>query len=98
MPGDRAEILRDHMCKKRLVEFTAMKPEFMEKAVEGRVRKVLEETCLMTQPFVKDPNKTVEKLLKDAASGMGGTVTVRRFARFVLGEGLKEAGAEEAAH
>lgn len=67
----------------------AMKPEFMEKAVEGRVRKVLEEVCLLTQPFVKDPNKTIEKLVKETSTSLGEPITIRRFARFVLGEGLK---------
>jgi len=68
-----------------------MKPEFMEKAVEGRVRKVLEESCLMTQPFVKDPTKTIAQLVKDTDAVAGGGVSIRRFARFVLGEGVKEA-------
>ncbi|MFL5813488.1 MAG: translation elongation factor Ts [Bdellovibrionia bacterium] len=75
----------------------AMKPEFMDKAVEGRVRKLLEEICLLTQPFVKDPTKTIEKLLQETSKTLGQEVSVRRFARFVLGEGMKEA-TEEAAH
>jgi len=69
----------------------AMKPEFMEKAVEGRVRKLLEEVCLMTQPFVKDPNKTIDQLVKETDKVVGGGLVVRHFARFVLGEGMKEA-------
>ena len=66
-----------------------MKPEFMGKAVDGRVRKLLEETCLMTQPFVKDPNKTIEQLQKEVSATLGGNVTIRRFARFVLGQGVE---------
>ena len=69
----------------------AMKPEFMDKAVEGRVRKLLEESCLLTQPFVKDPNKNIERVLKETSTTLGQPVSVRRFARFVLGEGMKEA-------
>jgi len=68
-----------------------MKPEFMDKAVDGRVRKLLEEICLLTQPFVKDPNKTIEKLLKETSTALGQEVSVRKFARFVLGEGMKDA-------
>lgn len=75
----------------------AMKPEFMEKAVEGRVRKVLEETCLMTQPFVKDPGKTIAQLIQEAGVAVGGGLVVRNFARFVLGEGVSES-AEEVTH
>jgi elongation factor Ts len=74
-----------------------MKPEFMEKAVEGRVRKILEETCLMTQPFVKDPNKSIAQLVKETDAAVGGGLVVRNFARFVLGEGVKES-TEEAAN
>ncbi len=72
----------------------AMKPEFMEKAVDGRVRKFLEEVCLLTQPFVKDPNKTIDQLIKETDKSVGGGLAVRRFARFMLGEGMKEAAAE----
>lgn len=76
----------------------AMKAEFMDKAVDGRVRKLLEEVCLLTQPFVKDPTKTIEKLLKETSSSLGQEVSVRKFARFVLGEGLTAAADGEATH
>ena len=71
-----------------------MKPEFLEKAVDGRVRKLLEEQCLMPQPFVKDPNKTIEQLIKETDKAVGGGLAVRRFARYVLGEGMKDAAPE----
>lgn len=71
-----------------------MKPEFMDKAVDGRVRKLLEDSCLLSQPFVKDPSKTIEQLQKETIATLGENITIRRFARFVLGEGLKEAAAE----
>ena len=74
----------------------AMKPEFMEKAVDGRVRKLLEEVCLMTQPFVKDPGKTISQLVQETDKAVGGGLVIRRFARFVLGEGQKETA--EAVH
>ena len=93
-----AEVPADILTKEREIAAAqiqnsgkAMKPEFMEKAVEGRVRKLLEEQCLMTQPFVKDPNKTIEQLIKETDKSVGGGLGVRRFARFVLGEGVKEA-------
>ncbi|MEN9722139.1 MAG: hypothetical protein RJB38_125 [Pseudomonadota bacterium] len=73
-----------------------MKPEFMEKAVEGRVRKILEETCLTTQPFVKDPNKTIAQLVKEIDASVGGGLSIHGFARFVLGEGVKESAEESA--
>jgi elongation factor Ts len=56
----------------------------VEKMVDGRIRKFLEEVTLLGQPFVKDPDQTVEKLLK--ASG----AEVRRFARVEVGEGIEK--------
>ncbi|MBK1719818.1 translation elongation factor Ts [Thiocystis violacea] len=61
------------------------KPEaIMDKIVEGRVRKYLEEVTLVGQPFVKDPEQTVAKLLKQAGA------QVRRFARIEVGEGIEK--------
>jgi elongation factor Ts len=61
------------------------KPEnIVEKMIEGRVRKFLEEVTLLGQPFVKDPDTSVEKLLKQAGA------RVRRFARVEVGEGIEK--------
>ncbi len=61
------------------------KPEnIVDKIVDGRVRKYLSEITLLGQPFVKDPDQTVEKLL----SGAGATV--KRFKRFEVGEGIEK--------
>jgi elongation factor Ts len=61
------------------------KPEaIMDKMVEGRVRKYLEEVTLLGQPFVKDPDQTVEKLLKQAGA------RVKAFARVEVGEGIEK--------
>ncbi|WP_295427556.1 translation elongation factor Ts [uncultured Thiodictyon sp.] len=59
-------------------------PAIVEKMIEGRVRKFMEEVTLLGQAFVKDPEQTVEKLLKQAGAG------VRRFARVEVGEGLEK--------
>lgn len=69
----------------------------LEKIAEGKIKKFYEDTCLMNQAFVKDPNKTIEQLLKETIAGLGENISVRRFARFVLGEGQKDA-AEEQTH
>jgi elongation factor Ts len=61
------------------------KPEaIVDKIIEGRVRKYLEEVTLLGQPFVKDPDTSVEKLLQQAGA------TVRRFARVEVGEGIEK--------
>ncbi|QBQ54717.1 translation elongation factor Ts [Nitrosococcus wardiae] len=59
-------------------------PEIIEKMVEGRLQKFLSEITLLGQPFVKDPDIKVEKLLKNAGA------SVRRFARFEVGEGIEK--------
>jgi elongation factor Ts len=60
----------------------------IEKIVDGKVEKFYSEVCLLEQPFIKDPDKTVGRLVTDAVSRLGENVIVRRFARFQLGEAL----------
>jgi elongation factor Ts len=58
----------------------------IEKIVDGKVEKFYAETCLLEQPFIKDPDKTVAALVSAAVARLGENVVVRRFARFQLGE------------
>lgn len=62
----------------------------VEKMVEGRMNKYYEEVCLLEQAFIKDPDKTVETLLKEKIGQIGENISVRRFVRFELGEGLEK--------
>lgn len=67
------------------------KPEkIVEKMVEGRISKFYEEYCLLEQPFVKDPDKTVSQLLNEKISTIGENISIRRFVRYELGEGLEK--------
>jgi elongation factor Ts len=67
----------------------AGKPDMViDKIVEGRLNKFYEEAVLLDQPFVKDPAKTVGDLLTEKVSKTGERITVRRFARYKMGEGL----------
>ncbi|MFD2613035.1 translation elongation factor Ts [Paenibacillus gansuensis] len=67
------------------------KPEkIVEKMVEGRIGKYYEEFCLMEQSFIKDPDKTIETLVKEKVATIGENISIRRFARFELGEGLEK--------
>lgn len=63
-------------------------PEVIAKMVEGRLKKFYAEICLLDQPFVKDDKKTVDDIVKEAISQTGENISVRRFARFQLGEEL----------
>ena len=63
------------------------KPEKeIEKMVEGRLEKFYGQVCLLEQPFVKNPDVTVQELLKELIGKIGENIVIRRFARFQLGE------------
>ncbi|HIK26927.1 MAG: translation elongation factor Ts [Oscillatoriaceae bacterium SKW80] len=69
----------------------ASKPEnIKEKIVQGRIEKRLKEMCLMEQPYIRDQSITVEELVKQHIATLGENIRVRRFARFVLGEGIEK--------
>ncbi len=58
----------------------------IEKMLEGKLNKFFQEVCLVEQPFVKDPDRTIEQLRTDLVGVIGENVEVRRFVRFQLGE------------
>ena len=63
------------------------KPEqIAEKIVEGKVQKFFKEAALLAQPFVKDPDKTIEQLITEVSAQTGEKIEVARFARFKVGE------------
>lgn len=69
----------------------AKKPDnIREKIVQGRIEKRLKELSLMDQPFIKDQNITVEELVKMSVAKLGENIQVRRFDRYVLGEGIEQ--------
>lgn len=68
----------------------ANKPEqVIDKIVEGRLHKFYEENVLLDQPFVKDPAKTVSELVTEKVAKTGEKITIRRFSRYKMGEGLE---------
>ena len=67
------------------------KPEkVVDKIVEGRIGKYYEENCLLEQQFVKDPDKTISQLLNEKIAQIGENISIRRFVRYELGEGLEK--------
>ena len=64
--------------------------EIAEKMVEGRIRKWQEEVVLLKQPFVMNPDQTIEQLIAETAKQTGSPVTVKGFVRFALGEGVEK--------
>ena len=63
------------------------KPDnIVEKIVEGKLGKFFQQVCLMEQPFVKEPDLTIEAYLKQTIANIKENITIRRFVRFKLGE------------
>jgi elongation factor Ts len=71
--------------------------DVLEKIASGKINKYYEETCLVRQKFVKDDKKTIEALTGEIGKSIGETLSIARFTRFVLGDGV-EAAAEETQH
>ena len=74
--------------KERKVKVGALK--IIEKMVAGRIEKYYKEVCLMEQPFVKDPDKTISDLITESIAKIGENISIRRFTRYQLGEGIEK--------
>ncbi len=69
----------------------ANKPEqVLAKIMEGQISKWMKEICLLDQPFVKNPDKTIDQLQQELIAKIGENIKIRRFVRFELGEGLEK--------
>ena len=91
----REEVPADVVAKELEIAKAQMreqkKPEaIIEKIAQGKVDKFYKEVCLLEQPFVKDDKKSVQEMITEQVSKIGENIQVRRFARFVLGEGLEK--------
>ncbi len=89
----REEVAEEVVAKEREIYRAEMmgkgKPEkVVEKIVEGKLEKYFSEVCLLEQPFIKDPDITVETLIKNHIARLGENIVLRRFSRYQLGEGL----------
>ena len=74
------------------------KPEkVVEKMVEGRIEKFYKENCLLEQPFIKDPDKTIQKLVHEHVAKIGENISIRRFTRYEVGEGIEKEQSDFAA-
>ncbi len=90
----KEEVLASDLDKEREIfkvqaENAGKKGPVVEKIVEGKISKFFEENCLMHQTFIKDSDKTIEGLVKEAIAKLGENITIKRFARFQIGEGSK---------
>ena len=82
------EILREQLKNDTK---NANKPDdVLNKIIEGRVGKYYEDNVLLDQPFVKDPSKTVGELVTEKIASIKENITVRRFTRYKMGEGIEK--------
>ena len=92
----QAEDMNEAYLKKEEEIYTAQlreegKPENMiSKIVSGKISKLSKEVCLLEQGWVKDPNKTIGELMSEITLKTGEKVSVRRFVRYILGEGIEK--------
>jgi elongation factor Ts len=74
------------------------KPEkIVDKMVEGRISKFYKESCLLEQPFIRDPDITIQQLIEEKINIIRENISVRRFTRYEMGEGLEKRSCDFAA-
>jgi elongation factor Ts len=91
----REDVPADVLEREKDIERTKLreqkKPEAMlEKILTGKLEKYFEGSCLLDQPWVKDDKKKIHELITETIAKLGENVSVRRFARFVVGEGIEK--------
>jgi elongation factor Ts len=96
------DVDQDWVAKEREIEMgkedLKSKPEAIRsKIVDGRIQKRVKEVALLEQPFIKDSDKTVREVLKTAVATVGENLRIRRFTKFILGEGLERRSTDFAA-
>jgi elongation factor Ts len=83
LPEVREKELAIYRAQARLED----KPEkVLDRIAQGKLEKFYQEFCLLEQPFIRDPDKTIEDLRKEVAAKTGENIRIRRFARLQLGE------------
>ena len=86
-----AEVLESEKEILRTQALNKGKPaQIVEKMVEGRIKKYYQDFCLMDQQFVKNPDLTIATLINEATLKIGEKISIRRFTRYEMGEGLEK--------
>ncbi|MEA1960034.1 MAG: translation elongation factor Ts [Bacillota bacterium] len=88
VPEDVVQRERDVLKAQALEEG---KPEkVVEKMIIGRIEKFYKEHCLLEQAYIKDPDKSVQELIHESIAKIGENISIRRFARYEVGEGIEK--------
>lgn len=91
----REEVTQDVLDREREIYAEQMRAEgkpdkIIPKIVDGKIEKYYSEAVLLEQPFVKDPDKTVQEMITEKVAKIGENIQVRRFSRYELGEGIEK--------
>lgn len=93
-----AEILEHEREVLRAQALNEGKPaNIVEKMIGGRIEKFYKENCLMEQPFIKNPDQTITDIINESISKIGEKISIRRFTRYQVGEGLEKKSSDFAA-
>jgi len=87
---DPAVVAKEREIQIQIAIESGRPPEIAEKMVEGRIRKWMEEVVLLKQPFVMNPDQTIEQLVAETGKTLGSPLAVKGFVRFALGEGVEK--------
>lgn len=90
MPADKVEAEKKVIREQALNEPKPKPEAVIEKMVDGRIKKYFEETVLMEQKFVKNPDKTIAQLISESIATIGEKISIRRFVRYEMGEGIEK--------
>ena len=87
---DPTMIAREREIEMKKEDLQSKPENIREKIVQGRIDKMVNEKALLPKDYIKDTSKTVEELIKEATAELGEKISIRRFERFNLGEGIEK--------
>ena len=95
--ADPAMIAAEKDVQMKMEDLQSKPENIREKIVQGRLDKMVNEKALLKQDFIKDTSKTVEELIKEATAEIGEKISIRRFVKYNLGEGIEKRNEDFAA-
>ena len=83
---DESIVSREKSIFKEQAESQGKPENIIEKMIEGRMQKFFQESCLLEQTYIKDPDKKVKDLITESIATLGENISINRFIRFAIGE------------
>ncbi len=92
-----AEVEAEQAIYRKQAEQSGKPAQVIEQIVDGQLDRFYKDVCLLEQPFIKQSDRSVKDVVQEAVARLGENITVRRFARFQLGESMEQGATESAA-